>query len=141
MIGTALAEWLDANGFVDYRPSGAGGDCFIDTTPQTPDAAVVIFHTGGTAALFGEPYDGPTVQILVRGGPDPRVSHARAQELYDALHGLAYVDLADGTRLIAATAVQSAPVALGTDDNSRHRHVINLHLDVYRPTALRPAHI
>lgn len=138
MIGTALAEWLDAEGLVTYEPAGVGGDIFVDTTPSTPDEAVVIFHTGGGPGDFAHPYDGVTVQLMVRGSADPRVSHARAQGLYDAIHGLGHTLLPDGTRLLSAIALQAAPISLGTDENGRHRHVINVDIEIYRPTVLRP---
>lgn len=138
MIGTSIAEYLDALGLVDYRANGVGGDCFIDTTPQSPDVAVVIFGTGSSGSDFHHGYDAPTVQIMVRGGADPRVSHSRAVEIYEALHGLGHTVLPDGTKVLSCTAVQSAPIGLGHDDNGRHRHAINYQLDIYAPTALRP---
>jgi len=38
-------------------------------------------------------YDSPTLQILVRGTIDPRVGYEKALQIYDALHGLAVIDL------------------------------------------------
>lgn len=142
MIGVAVALHLDALGLVDYRPDEVGGDCFVDHMPQTPDGAVAIFHTGsGGEADFALPYDEPTVQVMVRGSGDPRVSHGRAADIYGALHGLGHTTLPDGSLLISCIALQSAPIAIGQDETGRHRHTLNFALDTFAPTTHRPAHV
>lgn len=138
MIGTGIAQYLDSLGLVIFNEAGVGGNTFLDTTPQSPAEAVVIFHTGSAGSDFHHGYNQPTVQIMVRGGPDPRISYSRSTDIYQALHGLGHTVLPDGTKVISCEAVQSAPISLGQDTGGLHRHAINYQLDIYAPTALRP---
>ncbi|MFB7908112.1 minor capsid protein [Kitasatospora sp. NPDC056076] len=131
-----MARYLSGLGLVTYDPDGISGDCFIDTMPPTPDAAVALGAYG-----LGEPDplnndDELGLQVRARGGPDPRVSRRRCQDIYNALQGLTDTQLPDGTLLLLATAVQT-PSPLGTDGNGRHEHVVNFRIFVVSPTAHR----
>lgn len=139
MIEVALAVYLDAQGLVTYEPAGASGDCFIDALPSSPEAAVMIKATGGPALVDGawNPWDEPTVQVLVRGSEDPRSGKQVAQAIFDALQGLHNTTLdeggADAVYLVSATAIQSAPAHIGRDDNGRHlfsqNHALHVRAD------------
>lgn len=131
MIACALAKWLTAEALVAYTEE-AGGDCFLEHLPDSPDAAIMLLSTGGNplpaSDTFG--YDEPTVQLMVRGAPlDPLGPAERALSLYDALQGLRYVTLdaggEDEVRLIEARSSQTAPVALGSDEKDRYRFSLN----------------
>ncbi|MGK5531535.1 minor capsid protein [Streptomyces sp. URMC 129] len=132
-----LARYLHSLGLVTYDTTGTTGDLFIGTMPPEPDAAVALTRYGGERPDPRLPYDEPRVQVRVRGGPDPRVSEARAYAIYDALHGLSSVTLPDGTYLVTCEALQT-PAAMGRDESGRHEHVTNYELTVLAPTTHRP---
>ncbi len=139
MIEVALAKYLHGLGLVAYEPSSTSGDCFIDALPSSPEEAVMIKATGGPALPDGawNPWDEPTVQILVRGSEDPRGGKQVAQAIYDALQGLHNTTLdeggADAVYLVSATAIQSAPAHIGRDENHRHlfsqNHALHVRAD------------
>lgn len=131
-----LARYLAAAGHVTYRPDGTGGDLFIEDMPPTPDAAVGLWLYDGPAPDALNAYDTPRLQVRARGGPDPRTSRARAWAIYSELHGLAGVELADGTWLTLAAA-RGTPAPMGRDSSGRHEHVVNFDLDVSAPTKHR----
>jgi hypothetical protein len=131
-----LARLLDAAGHVTYDPDGTSGDLFIEDMPPTPDAAVALWLYDGPAPDARNAYDTPRLQVRVRGGPDPRPSRARAWAIYSELHGLAGVELADGTWLTLAAA-RGTPAPMGRDSSGRHEHVVNFDLDVSAPTKHR----
>lgn len=144
MITRALAKHLHAEGLVVYEPLGAGGDCFLEHLPDSPDEAVMILSTGGNplgpAATYG--WDEPTVQIMVRGAPDDvETPAARAQAIYDAMQGLRYVTLDEGgtdeMRLCVCSSSQTAPFTLGRDERNRYRFSLNFALHVRNKTANR----
>jgi hypothetical protein len=144
VISRALAKWLDAAELVTYDPTGTSGDCFLEHLPDAPDAAVMVLSTGGNplraAATYG--WDEPTVQLMVRGGPeDPETPAASAQELYDELQGLRYVTLDPGgedeLRLCLCSSLQTAPFNLGRDEKARYRYTLNFALHVRRVTTHR----
>ncbi|GAA1175953.1 minor capsid protein [Streptomyces rhizosphaericus] len=128
-----LARYLDGAGLLVYDPTGCTGDTFVETMPPTPDAAVSLALYDGPAPAARDDADTPRLQVRVRGGPDPRPSRRRCTALYRALHGLAGVELADGTWLTLAAA-RGTPAPLGSDSNGRHEHVVNFDLDVSGPT-------
>lgn len=132
-----LARHLHDRGLVDYQPDAAGGDCYLDTMPQTPDQVVVLTLYGGLEADSRLPYDEPRLQVRTRGTTSRKTSYDRAQLVYDELNGLGPLTLPDGTRLLLAYALQT-PASLGLDDNGRHGHTTNYQLEVVAPTAHRP---
>ncbi|MEU3712907.1 minor capsid protein [Streptomyces catenulae] len=132
-----LARYLDGLGLADYDPTGTRGDTFAETLPPGPDRAVGLWLYGGAEQDARNGYDERALQIRVRGTADPRVSRRRAEALYAALHGLAGIELPDGTWLVLCVA-QQTPAPLDTDERGRHEHVVNLRLDVANPTTHRP---
>jgi len=131
-----LAQYLDGLGLVDFRPDSTGGDCFIETLPASPDEAVALTLYGGTQPDSRLGYDMPSLQVRVRGTTDPRVSRARAEAIYAALHGLDAITLPDGTRMISCTAQQTV-TSMGQDSQQRFEHVCNYALEVRNQTGRR----
>ncbi|MBB6415836.1 minor capsid protein [Streptomyces sp. AK010] len=127
-----LARHLDGLNLVDYDPTGTTGDLFVETMPPAPDAAVSLALYDGAAPESRDDAEQRRLQVRVRGGPDPRVSRNRAEALYHALHGLAGVQLPDGTWLTLAAA-RGTPAPMGADSTGRHEHVVNFDLDVSGP--------
>lgn len=132
-----LARHLEALGLLEYDPDGITGDTFIGTMPSRPDAAVALTIYGGPESDSKLGWDEPSVQVRVRGGPDPRVSFNRCAAIRSELHGLGPVTLPDGTFLQLCIANQSAPGPIGADDNGRHEHVCNFRAEVRSVTAHR----
>jgi len=143
MTSRALAKYLTTAGLVTYT-TAAGGDCFPERLPDTPDAAVMILSTGGNptpaAATWG--YDEPTVQIMVRGAPnDYATPQARAVSIYGALQGPRYIYLDPGgpdeVFVIVCESMQTAPVNIGTDLKNRYRYTLNFALHIRSLTTHR----
>lgn len=144
MIAVALAKYLHAQGLLIYEPSRASGDAFIAQLPSSPDAAVAIVPYGGTPLpeRGSLPWDEPTLQLLIRGVPDDPIGpHTLARRLYEALQGLHDVTLdeggADEVYLAMARCLQTDPVHIGSDENRRHRYVVNLACHVRAQTTHR----
>ena len=132
-----IARLLADTGHGTYDPTGTTGDVFAETMPATPDAAVCLtLYDGDEAPDALNAYDTPRLQVRVRGGPDPRVSRARAQAIYSELHGLTETTLPDGTWLILAAA-RGTVAPMGRDATGRHEHVLNLDMHVSAPTKHR----
>ncbi|MEV7991562.1 minor capsid protein [Streptomyces sp. NPDC086077] len=131
-----IARHLDGLGLVAYDPTGKGGDLFVERMPSTPDGAVCLSLYDAGAPDARNAYDTVRLQVRVRGGPDPRTSRDRAWAIYRALHGLAAVELPDGTWLILAAA-RGTPGPMGADSSGRHEHVVNFDLDVSSPSTHR----
>ncbi|MER8042590.1 minor capsid protein [Streptomyces sp. NPDC094032] len=128
-----IARHLDGLALLAYDPTGKSGNTFIERMPSTPDAAVCLSLYDAGAPDARNAYDTVRLQVRVRGGPDPRVSRARAWAIYRALHGLAGGELPDGTWLILAAA-RATPGPMGADAQGRHEHVVNFDLDVSSPS-------
>ncbi|MGW4648041.1 minor capsid protein [Kitasatospora sp. NPDC004289] len=133
-----LALLLQDNGLADYRPTGLGGDLFLEAMPPKPDACTVLTGYGGPEPDAQLPYEERRVQVRCRGTQDPRVSRARAQDVYSLLHGMVATTLPDGTYIVLAVAL-APPASMGLDDQRRHEHFFNLRLDIGAPTTHRPA--
>ncbi|MEV7413567.1 minor capsid protein [Streptomyces althioticus] len=131
-LADGLARYLAARGLLTYDPTGTRGDTFIGTMPPAPDEAVALTLYGDGTTTDRDGADLDRLQIRVRGTADPRKSYDRCLALRDALHGLAGVELPDGTWLVLATAPRPSP--MGTDANGRHEHVTNAALDIAAPT-------
>jgi hypothetical protein len=132
-----IARYLDKLGLLTYDPTGTAGDTFIETLPPKPVEAVGLWLYSAGEQDSRNGYDVRSLQVRVRGTADPRVSRRRAEALYSALHGLAGLELPDGTWLVLAIA-QQTPAPIGTDASGWHEHTVNIRLDVANPTQYRP---
>jgi hypothetical protein len=137
MVASAVARWLHAQGLGVYQPDGSGGDVFVDTLPSAPGEAIMVTSTGGMAVDGGQEWrwSTPSVQLLARGSTDPRSSSSRLSRVAAAivtLAGTTWVDETGTLRIDGARAVQGEPVRVGPDEGGRHRHSLNLSLDVAR---------
>ncbi len=128
-----LARYLAEQKLLDYDPTGRRGDTFIEAMPPQPDLAVSLALYDAGAPDARDDAEQRRLQVRTRGTADPRVSRARAEVLYRALHGAAGLELPDGTWLVLAAA-RATPAPLGPDSNGRHEHVVNFDLDVAGPT-------
>ena len=139
----AVARYLVTQGLGMYDPAGGvqSGDwsVFLEAMPDAPDRAIALYQYPGEPPDPLLPFDEIRIQVSVRGGEDPTVSRDRAQAIYGQMHGLGPLALPTGLWLQLCLAVQSGAVALGTDGNGRHTHVVNLNLSITNPTAHRPA--
>jgi hypothetical protein len=144
MLAAALAKHIAANvAGCTFDPDGVTGNVFIATMPSSPDLAVMINPVGGIQQADLTPERIPTPQILVRSARlDPRPGLTLAGQILATLDGLGRTVLdpagPDETDLIGCTAMQSAPVALGADDNDRHAWSLNFTCPIWVPSALRP---
>lgn len=127
-----IARYLAALDLITYDPTGTTGDTFVGTMPAMPEQAVSLTLYGPSTPEARDDAETVRLQIRVRGTNDPRVSEQRCLALRDALHGLAGIELPDGTWLVLATAPRPSP--MGVDGNGRHEHVTNAALDIAAPT-------
>ncbi|MGH3862506.1 minor capsid protein [Actinokineospora sp.] len=135
-----FAQLLEDLGLGDYRADGSiGGTIFLGPLPQDPDLALGVQLYGGPESDSLNSHDEPGLQIKVRGPRnDYRVGEAKAQAVYDLLHGLGRRDLVGGTWLQLAVGVNAGPAPMGRDSNDRPEWVVNFRADIDRPTANRP---
>jgi hypothetical protein len=121
-----------------YRPDLTGGDIFLAAMPASPDLAVVLARTAGVESDSRLGYDEPVVQARVRGNAGDAVgAEARAQAIYDAVHGLGSRSLPGGTWLVLSVGTQGGPIYVGRDGSNRDEWAVNLRMELHRPTANR----
>lgn len=131
MIAAEIAEYLTASGIGVFDASGVSGDIFLFALPDSPHECIMIRTTGGGAADGKIATDYPSVQIIVRGTEYPSGAEARAQAIYDLLHGFhAATFKAGGAYIVNCTGAQSGPVHIGQDSNRRHEFSLNFRLAV-----------
>lgn len=132
-----LARHLAEAGHGVYRTTGAYAadevGIALEYLPTAPDRVVVLTGYGGDESDSLHGVDEPRVQVRVRGTTDPTWSRARAQAIYDELHGMARRTLPDGTYVVLAVGQNSGPVYIGRDDNNRHEHTVNVRVAVANP--------
>lgn len=114
-----------------YKPPPAiDGTIYLLRLPQTPDLAMAVSFYAGPEGDAGLPYDTPRCQIRCRGTKaDKTAGYALAQSVYDALHGLSRRYLPGGTWMLQCLGVQSGPISMGFDDNSRDEHAVNVQFE------------
>jgi len=134
MLVVEMAKYLAEIGLGKLDETGANGNIFVGVLPESPDECISLYPTGGQYSPTGEPYDDPTVQIIVRGGQDPRTPAELAQSIYDALHGFRGGSFVDGgAYIVSCRGLQSAPAHIGRDENRRHEYSVNFQLRVFNP--------
>lgn len=122
-----------------YKVDGtAGGTIFETVLPDAPDEALAVARYPGPTSDSKLGYDSVNAQVRVRGSrADVRTGEAKAQAVYDAVHGLGERPLTGGGYLQLAVGNQSGPVYMGRDQNGRHEWAVNFQLELRRPTANR----
>ncbi|GGM76902.1 hypothetical protein GCM10012275_54490 [Longimycelium tulufanense] len=137
-LSEEFAYLLAQLGLGEYRVDGSvGGNIYLAALPQSPDVALAVALYGGSESDSKLGYDEPRVQVRVRGTTDPRIGEQRAQDVYDALHGLAERWLAGGTLLLSCIGVQAGPIPMGRDGNGRFEYSVNFRAELRRPTINR----
>jgi hypothetical protein len=136
-----FAQLLDDLDLGTYHADGtAGGTVFLATLPEAPDDAIAVARYGAGEADSADPWDEINIQCRVRGSAaDARAAERKAQDVYDALHGLGMRALPGGTWLQLAVAGGGGPVYIGRDINGRHEYTVNLRCELQRTTANRGA--
>lgn len=136
MIESAVLRYLSTVvAGVTYDAATSAGNAFVQYMPSDPDVAVMAIVTGGQPQLSRLPYDLPQLQVINRAGRFGfRDGDAMAHAIYDALTCLDLTTVASGTPdelyIVGCTPVQSAPTALGVDDNQRPEWSQNFNLHV-----------
>lgn len=137
-IGGEFCGLLDQLGLGTYTPEGTGGDVFRAVLPPAPDAGLAVALYPGVPSDAHLGYDEPIVLVRVRGAPgDADGAEARAQAVYDALHGLRRRDLPGGTPMLSCYGTQGGPVFVGVDDQGRHEWTVTFTVELRRRTVNR----
>lgn len=131
-VGQLLAEL----GLGTYE---AGGTIYLVTLPSEPDECMAVTRYGGREADAALGYDEIGLQVRVRGSADDvTTGEAKAQAVYDHLHGLRMRYLTPGgTWLQMAIGTQAGPVYIGRDGGGRPEWTVNFRCELQRPTANR----
>lgn len=133
-----IAQFLDALGLANYQPSDVTGDTFLNRLPDQPDLALAVARYGGTESDAHLGYDEPSIQVRVRGpNTDPRVAAAKAQEIYNALHGITDRTMPAGTWLSSCIGSQGGPIYIGPDQLGRHEYTVNFRMHIRNTAGVR----
>lgn len=134
-----LAQLLHDLGLGDYHSDGTvGGTIYLTHLPDTPEECMAVARYPGSTSDSRLPYDNVNLQVRVRGNAgDTRSGEAKAQAVYDAVHGLGPRPLTSGAELLLAIAAQGGPVYMGRDENRRHEWAVNINCEIRRLTANR----
>ena len=107
---------------------------FLHHQPVSPDRAITLYATGGSAPNPRWRMDYPSIQVCCRAEQNnPNGAYNKAVEVQNALLGISYFDVANYGR-INSVAMAGGIVKLGPDENGRVPFVVNLNL-ITEPTA------
>lgn len=96
--------------------------------PDTPDACVCIYDSGGYVGQENVEYWKPTFQVKVRGAKgDSRTAYLLAQAIRDRLHA-AHNETVNGARYIGIW-METDVLTIGPDQNARPQFTINFRAD------------
>lgn len=137
-IGIARQLGADVAGLEYDEAGSAGTNVFVDSSPDSPDNAVIVYSDGGPGADSKLPYDSPAVQIVFRTTANPTWALATAAAVYSKIHARRHVTLPNGVELVWALFTQSQPRLVGTDTAGRLLYSMNLQMEVKNATQERP---
>lgn len=116
--------------------SGERVNMFVNKElPDSPDMAFRLINTGGFETVKQIDVDEPNFQIIARFPAGSSDGLDVCEKFIDTLNTAVHVDLADGTRLALAYAIQSDPIFIGNDENRRPEWSINFAASIQRPSA------
>ncbi|MBE0430033.1 MAG: hypothetical protein IBX61_09230 [Thermoleophilia bacterium] len=126
----ALARYLDNEGIITYDEAGTGGNCFTGPLAPKPALAVSIRQYGGSGDIKFA-LDIPRIQVRVRAAASDEAL-AKAQEIYEALHGLVFTTMdpgGDAEKYVFECRALDLPSDVGIDENGRPEYVINFEIE------------
>lgn len=133
MLGEQVAQYLHVAGVGVFDASGVAGTIYVDLLPASPDVCIAILERGGQQASAANPWDYPSIQVIVRGTTDPRTGRDLSERVFDALHGFHEGPLVDGGDYVVSLQCNtSGPDPLGPDGNGRLKYSLNFSAFVVR---------
>jgi len=109
-----------------------GTNMYVGEMPDSPDACIAVYDTGGGQPAPNYTYDYPSIQVLVRGGRAGTTTYKDtwdiAKLVMDALHGL-NEETWNGARYIQIIA-NSDIIAVGKDESKRP--LFSIHFNIHR---------
>ncbi|MBS4534977.1 hypothetical protein GOQ29_05015 [Clostridium sp. D2Q-14] len=125
MTITDFKDWL--KGIIDCPNWSAGG------LRDDKEKSIVIYNGNSfinpmaIGGVQNSSYKGKGIRILVHWNKNVKDSELKAQEVYNALHGLTNVEIA-GQRVIQFNIRDPNPIYLGIDDSGIYEYVIDLEI-------------
>lgn len=125
MLIEEIAQYAATAGLGSYQPTGKGGNIFLLTLPDTPNAVMSVFLRGGTERDPNNEYTTASVQIIVR-DPSKIVGLERAKRVMDTFNGFNQDSFVDGgIHIVDCLASQGEPVDIGHDGKDRYEWSLN----------------
>lgn len=118
-------DWLKTK--IDCPAWFAGGLRIAD------EKAIVIYNGRAfinpmaIGGLQNSSYKGKGIRILVHWNKSIKDSELKAQEVYDLIHGVTNIEIAD-KRVIQFNMREPEPIYLGVDDSGIYEYVIDLEI-------------
>lgn len=101
---------------------------------RTTDEKAIVIYNGqafinpmAIGGLQNSSYKGKGIRILVHWNKNVRESELKAQEVYNAIHGLTNAEIA-GKRIIKFNMRDPEPIYLGVDESGIYEYVIDLEI-------------
>lgn len=117
----------DIKGFLEAETALAltfAANLFVGQMPESPDACVCVYDTGGYPGEANFVYQRPTCQVKVRGNKGAyKVAHELAQSIRDTLHAL-HNETINDARYIGIW-METDVLSLGPDERQRPMFTIN----------------
>ena len=130
LFAAEIAKYLGSAGLGVWSGVGsAETTIFLSVLPIEPDDCIAVRATGGPPTEDPrQPFDKPTIQIIVRGLAEPDTGN-RAQAIFNALQGLAGIAL-DESHLVLCQGLASAPAYLEYTETGHHIYSMNFLAEV-----------
>jgi hypothetical protein len=139
LVGVSIGKWLGDNIDGLTYSETEESNIAINDMPTSPDHAVTIVDTGGYEPDSRLPYDNTHVQLIIRSdSASPVWALTTWEAIYQKIHGLRNVAMADGTLLVYSLVRQGNPISVGQDNTDRHQYVMNLYIELLNPSEWRP---
>lgn len=118
------------------QQASVGWSIYKGYMPDEPDNLIVVYETGGQPPDQSDsPFDFPSIQVRVRGPrEDYQSARSKIQECFNALHAkqITVVGVSPVKKYVYCYAIQSGPIPMGRDTNTRPELVWNFQLMVAR---------
>ncbi|NRQ31279.1 hypothetical protein HII36_05430 [Nonomuraea sp. NN258] len=138
---TGFAVLLGEAGVADWNPNGIYADeqtaITIGGLPAKPDTAIAlaVYGVGQDGDDVEQPDSAVQMQARFRAKTDPRLVDDLADDVFDAIHGLANHTLSTGVHVLLARRTLVAP--LGRDSSGRWERADSFDLMAHRPSPHR----
>lgn len=123
-IAEQIATYIDAQGILNYNPSGTDSEIYFDNQPEK-GSVLTLYNSKGSYSKTTLGYKRVGMLIIYKGTNNPVASYDKANEVFEALQGLNGYFVSGQNYIVSCISNDGGPGRLGVDKKANYEYGMN----------------